>query len=135
MAMENLSIAQHRNTLQYARICSGAYRPQLRRFSTGDYVYLQREAPTTLDVRTGRNILRVKDVLPSGILLQEGIIPGSVGSTQRIVLLAIYPLMALFIPSWPLCQTAFRVLYVVRRRVRLPCCFVIIASVDGIWLA
>ena len=38
----------------------------------GDYVYLQREAPTTLDVRAGRTILRVKDVLPSGILLLEG---------------------------------------------------------------
>ena len=72
MAMENLSIAQHRDTLRYARIRSGAYRPQLRRFSMGDYVYLQREAPTTLDVRAGRTILRVKDVLPSGILLLEG---------------------------------------------------------------
>ena len=32
MATENLSIAQHHSTLRYARICSGAYRPQLRRF-------------------------------------------------------------------------------------------------------
>lgn len=72
IAMENLSIAQHRDTLRYARIRSGAYRPQLRRFSKGDYVYLQREAPTTLDVKAGRTILRVKDVLPSGILLLEG---------------------------------------------------------------
>ena len=32
VAMENLSIAQYRDTLRYARICSGAYRPQLRRF-------------------------------------------------------------------------------------------------------
>ena len=72
MAMENLSIAQHRDTLRYARIRSGAYRPQLRRFRQGDYVYLQREAPTTLDVRAGRTILRVKEVLPSGLLLLEG---------------------------------------------------------------
>ena len=71
MAMENLNIAQHRDTLRYARIRSGAYRPQVRRFSKGDYVYLQREAPTTLDVKAGRTILRVKDVLPSGILLLE----------------------------------------------------------------
>ena len=40
MAMENLSIAQHRDTLHYSRIRSGAYRPQLPRFSKGDYVYL-----------------------------------------------------------------------------------------------
>ena len=47
--MENLSIAQHHDTLHYARICSGVYRPQLRRFWHGDYVYLQREAHYTLD--------------------------------------------------------------------------------------
>jgi hypothetical protein len=29
MAMENLSIAQHRDTLRYTRIRSGAYLPQL----------------------------------------------------------------------------------------------------------
>jgi hypothetical protein len=72
MAMENLAIAQHRDIVRYARIRSGAYRPQLRRFKVGDYVYLQREAPTTLDVRAGRTILRVKAILPSGVLLLEG---------------------------------------------------------------
>jgi hypothetical protein len=72
MAMENLSIAQHRDTLRYARIRSGAYRPQLRRFRQGDYVYLQREAPTNLDVKVGRHIPWVKEVLPSGLLLLEG---------------------------------------------------------------
>jgi hypothetical protein len=72
MAMENLSIAQHCDRLRYARIRSGAYRPQLRRFWQGDYVYLQREAPTTLDVRVGRTILWVKVVLPSDLLLLEG---------------------------------------------------------------
>jgi hypothetical protein len=72
MAMENLSIAQHRDTLHYVRICSGAYRPQLRRFRQGYYVYLQRESPTTLDVRAGRTILRGKNMLPSDLLLLEG---------------------------------------------------------------
>ena len=72
MAMENLSIAQHRDTLHCARIRSGAYRPQLRRFRRGDYVYLQHEAPTTLDDRAWRTILMVKEVLPSGLLLLEG---------------------------------------------------------------
>ena len=72
MALENLAIAQHRDTLRDARIRSGAYRPQLRRFKVGDYVYLQREAPTTLDVKAGRTILRVKEILPSGVLLLEG---------------------------------------------------------------
>ena len=69
--MENLSIAQHHNTLRYARIHSGAYRPQLRRFWEENYVYLQSEAPTTLDVKARRTILRMKEVLPSGMLLLE----------------------------------------------------------------
>ena len=69
MAMENLSIAQHHDTLRYACIRSGTYRPQLRRFRHVNYVYFQREAPTTLDVRAGRTILQVKEVLPSGLLL------------------------------------------------------------------
>ena len=72
MALENLAIAQHRDTLRYARTRSGAYRPQLRRFKVGDYVYLQHEAPTTLDVKAGRTIFRVKDILPSGVPLLEG---------------------------------------------------------------
>ena len=38
MAMENLSIAQHCDTLRYVCIRSGAYRPQLRRFQQGDYI-------------------------------------------------------------------------------------------------
>ena len=72
MAMENLSIAQHRDTLRYACIRNGVYRPQLRRFSKGDYIYLQREVPTTLDIKARHTILCVKDILPSGILLLEG---------------------------------------------------------------
>ena len=72
MAMENLSIAQHCDTLCYASIRSGGYRPQLRRFRQGDFDYLQREAPTTVDVRAGRTILQVKEVLPSDLLLLEG---------------------------------------------------------------
>jgi hypothetical protein len=52
MALENLSIVQHRDTLQYAMIRGGGYRPQVRRFQPGDYVYLQQTAPTTLDVTT-----------------------------------------------------------------------------------
>jgi hypothetical protein len=72
MALENLSIAQHRDTLRYATIRGGGYRPQVRRFRPGDYVYLQQTTPTTLDVTAGRVILRVREVLGSGVLLLEG---------------------------------------------------------------
>jgi hypothetical protein len=40
-AFENLAIAQHRDTLRYATIRGGGYRPSICRFYVGDYVYLQ----------------------------------------------------------------------------------------------
>jgi hypothetical protein len=40
MAMDNLAIPQHRDTLRYAMIHEGGYRPQVHRFKLGDYVYL-----------------------------------------------------------------------------------------------
>jgi hypothetical protein len=45
MAMENLPIVQHRNTLWYATICGRGYGPQVRRFKPRDYVYLQQTSP------------------------------------------------------------------------------------------
>jgi hypothetical protein len=42
MAMENLSIAQHRNTLQYAHTRGGSYKPKVRQFDVGDFVNIQR---------------------------------------------------------------------------------------------
>jgi hypothetical protein len=71
-AFENLAIAQHRDTLRYAIIWGGGYRPSIPRFHVGDYVYLQQTAPTTLDVTAGRTILQVRKVLASGVLMLEG---------------------------------------------------------------
>jgi hypothetical protein len=56
---ENLAIVQHRDTLRYATIRGGGYRPSIRRFHVGDYVYLQQIAPMMLNVTTCRTILRV----------------------------------------------------------------------------
>jgi hypothetical protein len=39
-AFENLAIAQHMDTLRYATIRGGGYRPSIHRFHVGDYVYL-----------------------------------------------------------------------------------------------
>jgi hypothetical protein len=69
---ENLAIAQHRDTLRYAIIRGGGYRPSIHRFHVGDYVYLQHTTPTTLDVTVGCTILRVREVLVSGVLMLEG---------------------------------------------------------------
>jgi len=58
-AFENLAIAQYRDTLRYATIRDGGYRPSIHRFHVGDYVYLQQTALTTLDVTAGRTFLQV----------------------------------------------------------------------------
>jgi hypothetical protein len=68
---ENLTIAQHRDTLRYATIRGGGCRPSIRRFHVGDYVYLQQIALTMLDVMASHTILRVREVLASGVLMLE----------------------------------------------------------------
>jgi len=40
MAMENLSITQHRNTLWYAHTRGGNYKPKVKQFDVSDFVYL-----------------------------------------------------------------------------------------------
>ena len=72
MAMSNLQIAQHRDTLRYATTRSGAWKPHLIQYGVGDYVYLQRETLNTLDSSAGPHILRVKGVRQTGVLELEG---------------------------------------------------------------
>jgi transposase InsO family protein len=72
MAMGNLEIAQHRDTLRYAKTCSGAWKPRLVQYAVGDYVYLQREMLDTLDTRAGASVLRVRAVAENGVLELEG---------------------------------------------------------------
>jgi len=40
MAIENLSITQHRDTLWYAHTQGGSYKPKVRQFDVGDFMYL-----------------------------------------------------------------------------------------------
>jgi hypothetical protein len=72
MAMGNLEIAQHRDTLRYAKTRSGAWKPRLVQYTVGDFVYLQREMLDTLDTRAGAHILRVRAVADNGVLELEG---------------------------------------------------------------
>jgi hypothetical protein len=72
MAMENLSIAQHQDTLRYAHTRGGSYKPKVRQFDVGDFVYLQRQPNDTLDTSSGRTILRIKATRPSGVLELQG---------------------------------------------------------------
>ncbi len=40
MAMENLCIAQHQDTLWYAHTRGGSHKPKVKQFDVGDFVYL-----------------------------------------------------------------------------------------------
>ena len=73
MALGNLEIAQHRDTLRYATIKGGAFIPKLRRFQEGDYVYVRRRnRSNTLQFTSHPEILRVREVLPQGTLRLYG---------------------------------------------------------------
>jgi len=72
MAMENLSISQHRDTLQYAHTRSGNYKPKVRQFNVGDFVYFQRQPNDTLDTSSSCTILKIKAIRPSCVLELQG---------------------------------------------------------------
>jgi hypothetical protein len=72
MAMENLSIAQHRDTLRYAHTRGGSYKLKVRQFDVGDFVYLHRQPNDTLDTSSGRIILRIKAIRPLSVLELQG---------------------------------------------------------------
>jgi hypothetical protein len=72
-ALENLKVAQHRDQRRYAVVRSAAYQPRIYRFQPGDYVYLrQQQRHSTLQPHARPSILRVKQVLPSGVLQLQG---------------------------------------------------------------
>jgi len=45
----------------------------VRQFDVGDFVYLQRQPNDTLDTSSGRTILRIKVIRPSGVLELQGV--------------------------------------------------------------
>ena len=72
-AGQNLHIAQKRDELRYAKTRSGAYVPQVLHFKAGDYVYTKNLAGSTGSTPKAREeILRVKEVRGSGVLILEG---------------------------------------------------------------
>ena len=66
MALGNSQIAQHRDTLRYARRRSGAYLRQLRPFEKGDLVYVKLRPDNKLQPAVGPTILMVDEVLQHG---------------------------------------------------------------------
>eukprot|EP00897_Mesotaenium_endlicherianum_P007285 jgi/Mesen1/6585/ME000338S05770 len=78
-ALDNLKIAQKRDTQRYARTRDGSYRLQMTRIQEGDFVYRKRQTKTTINTSSGAVILRVKHVFDNGVLEVEG----SDGKTMR----------------------------------------------------
>ena len=72
IAGDNLRIAQHRDTLRYAKLRDGGYLPMVRRFNVGDFVYLKRQHKAGLDIPAQPVILRVHEVRASGVLVLQG---------------------------------------------------------------
>jgi hypothetical protein len=68
MAMENLSIAHHQNTLWYAHTQDESYKPKVKQLDVGDFVYFQRQPNDTLKTSSDHTILRIKAIRPSCVL-------------------------------------------------------------------
>ena len=71
IAGRNSLIAQHRDSLRYAKLRSGGYLPQLAHFVPGQYVYVRDKAESIHNMARPE-ILRVQVVKPSGVLLLVG---------------------------------------------------------------
>ena len=69
----NLAIAQHRDKLRYAQTRSGAYLPQVRKFTPGDFVYVRHpNLNSTLEIPATQLIARVLEVRDSGVVILQG---------------------------------------------------------------
>jgi hypothetical protein len=67
-----LSIAQHQNALRYAHTQGGSYKPKVKQFDVGDFVYFHRQPNDTLDISSSCTILSIKAIRPSNILELQG---------------------------------------------------------------
>jgi hypothetical protein len=72
MAMENLSIAQHWDTLEYEHTGGGNYKLKVRQIDVGDFVYLHQQPNDILDISSDHIILKIKAIRPWGVLELQG---------------------------------------------------------------
>jgi hypothetical protein len=136
MAMENLSIAQHRDTLRYAHTRGGSYKAKVRQFDVGDFVYLQQQPNDTLDTSSGRIILRIKAIRPSCVLELQGANECTIQDHSKNCAPCHLPNLD---PTTS-CRHGFlylitHVRYVRGQTMLIRCCFAIIAMVNTIFSA
>lgn len=86
-AGQNLAIAQHRDTLRYARVRGGDYQPRQHKFEVGDFVYVRRSSPEGLHMRVRPPIYRIKQIKASGVVTLQG----KCGGTQEHHLVSLTP--------------------------------------------
>ncbi|KAH9544780.1 hypothetical protein CY35_12G013200 [Sphagnum magellanicum] len=70
--MDQKRLPIQEDTLWYAHTRGGSYKPKVRQFDVGDFVYLQQQPNDTLDTSSGRTILRIKAIRPLGVLELQG---------------------------------------------------------------
>jgi hypothetical protein len=68
-----LAMAQHRDTLRYAKVRSGAYMPRLHRYMPGDYVYVRKPGTQALGAANLQQlpqdkVLKVLEVRTGGVV-------------------------------------------------------------------
>jgi hypothetical protein len=136
MALENLSIAQHRDTLWYAHTRSGNYKPKVKQFDVGDFMYLQQQPNDTFDTSFSRTILRIKAIRPLSVLelqrADERIIQDHSKNCAPCHLLNLDPtiIMSTWIPPLNYPCRYFR-----GQTMLIRCCFAITIMVDTIFFA
>jgi hypothetical protein len=72
VATQNIAIAQHKDTQQYARRHGGGYVPVRRQFQPGDFVFVSRQAENVFSPATRKDILCIKTINRNGTVILEG---------------------------------------------------------------
>ena len=71
-ALSNLRVAQHRDSLRYSVLRSGAYLPKLMQFETGDLVYLSKDNARAGQSKVHAPIFQIVDWTTDGNAVCEG---------------------------------------------------------------
>jgi len=72
IAGQNLAIAQQRDTLRYARVRSGDYRPIEHKYKIGQYVFVKHKQVTALQPKAREGLYRIQDLRDNGVVILEG---------------------------------------------------------------